>query len=301
MDIRGSEWFPRTPEQAAELYQRHVSGRYSSNWNLIAAAAGSSLGAGLARASEMLNTWVESRKRRQDGETRVVALFNYKSIVVGPLLGCVVLSAMSIESFVRLVREISLVLGGERAESHEAALKKFENRSSLERVTDATEAAGANQLPDDLRDAIAALIAFRNDCAHDSPRLQLNTGQSAHYKWGKPRIIDETQYAGMYPVLDEHPIPLSPRHAAHAVQTHDKLVAHINETASAEFANALDVLQVGHLLPILTAVPVSMDTYTRAIDDWDGQFIPWFDSVPMEAQEACYREFIRRTFVKPVD
>lgn len=301
MEILGSEWFPQTDEEYQHLYETQIAGRYHSNWNLLCAGAGSSLGSGLVMAADLLNLWSKKESEGAPGELHILIRLTYRARAFGSLLGAILLSALSMESLSRLLMEASLVLRGDSLDERESALATFDRRGFVERVSIAVGAAGAPELPGELKEEISALVDFRNGCAHDSPLLHLQSGNLLQHRRKGYKVIDEAAtYDGHYPMLHSHLLPISPRHALSAVQAHDALLSHVLELGPPEFLQQLEAVTQGHLMGVLTAIPVPVQKAETVIEDWDGKFIPWFDSVSSEERERAYREFIRKTQVKPV-
>lgn len=294
MDILGSEWFPSTPAEREELYERHIVGTLHTNWNLLCLCARSNLSLGTVQASQFLGIWKQKLKSGEDdGATSFLLILNYGGHVVGPLLGCILSSGLAIESMVRLLAELA-------AERTSVSLAELEKGSFRDRVIATVAAAGAGELPADLMTRLDALVNFRNDCAHDSP-LSFDSDRLGRRSHGKKRSYDkDARYAGFFPALVGDPMAITPAHALRAVEVHDGIMRHIMNEGAEELLEGVNGVATRALLPITDLWGTEMEDVRRIADAWDNEFTPWRESIPESVHEAAYRDFIRGTRIKPV-
>lgn len=222
------------PDHIARIID-YMAGTYNVGWGVLKSAAVSSIMLAVERTNRQLEALPRiAAKTKKPGEASLVILFNYGLYTLGPCLGALLLTAFSMESFVRLGYYVALEHRRTRAQRRKgfddlmtANLARFEEKSFSDRVgllarelsCDMLDRAGIKRCDD--------LVRYRNDCVHDSPILWLGPQTTQRIQGKKhPRPANVDPRIGPYERLSMANRPVRLKHVIHAVNAHDGLISH---------------------------------------------------------------------------
>jgi hypothetical protein len=308
----GEAWYEDSglsPEQLAERY----AGTYSTGWGMLKSAALSSLLGAAERASSLIKTLENTqRKSKSPGEVSFIMLLNYRLHLLGPSMSAVVLSAFSLESFLRLCCQFALEEKRPRSarrkglprESRES-LQAFDRLSIPGKIRRLRELLGQPSVGE--YDAAVAradeLARYRNELAHDTPILvkdalvyERPAGPAM-----RPTEVDERLGRFERPGLSNRPTRL--KHALAAAGTHDEIVRLLlDERLSKELATALGRADSAMDRTIAGSLPntAAWEKLQRLSDYWEESVEPALEC-SLEELERVGRDLRRRAVIKPVD
>ncbi|MCA1603541.1 MAG: hypothetical protein LC776_18495 [Acidobacteria bacterium] len=294
------------PESLRVWYERNFVGTYRSHWYFLRLASASAF-------TNVFEAFVRILKARERGmsknlpkaEIGLVLTLNYSSFVSGPALGAVLLPIFAIEAFISLCGHIALRLKSEYDAFVLAAKGLDDLRPFLERAKKVVELTGASPLGLELAKSVESLFQFRNSGVHDTPLFQAPGGWAAPAKWGKTKLADMRSFSDQqFPRLDDHPMPLSIRHARLSVEVHDHLVGHILERSDEQVRVHLQEL----LSPELRGFGGIMNDFAKSFREsfsqiehqWDEEVIPWYESIPRVELASVTERLVRRSRIKLV-
>jgi hypothetical protein len=238
-----------------QLYQKIWGKKHISSWFFIRNAIRSSL----IHATQASSMWIQHCQRSKSkcksrAESVFIARTSYSQMLAGPLLSTIILSASSIEAFVRHCFVSTL-----RTKSHHIGQKElddkfleFDNTYPVQRIRMIISEVKADKLPAQIETEINDLFGFRNEVMHSDPiyhtqdfakliKLKVDKKEKKTVEKGPSRF----KY---YPDLSAHNRPLSLCHSLLSTVTHDKLVDHIVGTSESagimEFLNEIDMTNV---------------------------------------------------------
>ncbi len=285
------------PDYAARALE-WCSGTYSSGWSTLKMACASCLQATARHTAEDIES--AGRIKEKNNQRGAVGFFigiGYSRDILGPALATVILSATSLESFLRIGYQVSLEFKRrkkQRAEGFDELirprLREFDSETFMKRIGMVIRETQSRPLPtnDPLRQRLKHLSDYRNECAHDAPILRMGDGRQvkAPGQRGERMVLEGI---GPYERLGLTLRPVRLRHALHAVETHDRLVEHIYETtAIKEWANQMRYLDLGAFGPtIKKCVPGTIPwKQLRSISDhWEKHVEPMAECSVQEMEE----------------
>ena len=222
---------PHSPHHR-DVLVRGLAGTYSASWNRLKEATVSSAQAAVQGTSLAYGTWARIEKRRAPAaESDFLTDQNYRAAVFGPALGAILLAAFAQESFLRLgyVAALASTRGrGARAmgpdSRFKARLTAFDEMPTKARIAILRRAVGFSY-DQPLERAVAELAGYRDEIAHDSPILHLDSGSAQ-----KVRQTGRGNSTRFEPLYGEHR-PARLKHVVRAIRIHDDFVRHALRTA----------------------------------------------------------------------
>ena len=256
------------------------AGTYQSPWRFLVGSARSSLALGAQNTSKLLalnDKWLQ--KRTEPGEIYFLTNINYSSLLSGPLLSTVLLSAIALEALLRLAARS---LFEKDIPPHQKAggpsprvlenVRRFDLMPSTSeelvsgKVAFLFQEVTGHPCPESLHNEIRDLFEFRNDSAHAEPILRTSDGMDQKVKRGSRRKIPYKRGA-RYPLLWASNRPLGLHDAIRAVRAHDEAVKGL--LLDPERSWLRKDLDTGEHLPLIGSLPrISTDTLDRLALRW---------------------------------
>lgn len=238
-ELRGIDLLDLDPDDPAyyDRLEERLTGTYNTGWCTLKMAAASSIMLAAERTSKLLALWDRIRQKVADrAEAKFLVDFNYDIHALGPCLSSVLLTAFSLESFLRLSMHVALEIArtdSRRREGFDAVtvarLKSFEELSFEKKLNALAVQLKCPSLArhDQRQQTARDLIAYRNECVHETPSVTLGFGKFEKALTGRERQpgLIEKKMAG-YERLSLSNRPVRLKHVVKAVEAHDAIVRH---------------------------------------------------------------------------
>jgi hypothetical protein len=222
---------PTSNQQLTDIWGSSLHGHFISGWWQLCSAAQSSLRIAGEQTGQVLSEFRQNQAKSLEGGELVGSFtFDYEVRLTGPLFSSVILSAFSLEAFLRLALLIGLRAKHQDREHVESRLRHIEERASRNqrgpfnyRVDELLRILGDVSIPNRFRDAADKLMSYRNQCAHDEPRwFEAEIGVATQFKRG--RRLGDPLRKYRFPLPGDDLWPLSLKDALWAASTHDRFV-----------------------------------------------------------------------------
>jgi hypothetical protein len=234
------------PFSEKKLYQETWNKKHISAWFFLRKAVRSSLMDAIYTTSQWLQNCSKSKNKCGSlAERAFIADFNYSLMLSGPFLSTIIMSAASIEAFLRHCY-VSVCRTKFQKIDREKLLGKiaeFDKKPPLKKIQDIISEIEAHPLPEKTEREIGDLFSFRNDVMHSDPIYHSHGfSQIIQLKRGKEKKPRHYEY---YPDITLTTRPLTLAHVILSTTSHDKLIQHIIETAkNLSILNFLDEIDM---------------------------------------------------------
>src|SRR5579859_4151514 len=283
----------KLPYNADEVWSEHLAGKYLSGWPYLGHATRSCLVHAASNTQTLLNQFLTKKDNIQNDNQRLELWFSldiaYNNQLIGPLLSTVLLSAFSVESFVRLTTNCALQSKCKSQARVDEELAKFDGVSLPTRVKRMYGLLSLPEPKEKLMKQIVKLTDYRNACAHDEPRLYGQPGEMKKFKGGRkgPKRTTRIQDRMRPFTLADVNRPVSLRDAHWAASTHDRIVANVWDKAErhlrARLFNEVEIEHAIILSPTQLALAIEgIDNVSQAIAQlaarWESEVELWSQS-----------------------
>jgi hypothetical protein len=206
-------------------WNQRLRGKYASSWPRLCEACASSLIHAARETGNCLESFNKSQQKcKSRGEVWLLTNLNYHAFLSGPLLSCVVLSALANEAFLNLAIAISLrekLRNQKQIDSELENLRTATFERKLEKACILTEPERFNRR---VRRDVLNLMKYRNSCAHDVPRWLGNPGEEFQFDRRRRETIRLDRQSLRFPLLGDRDRVFGLKDALWAVQCHDRMV-----------------------------------------------------------------------------
>lgn len=293
--LKSSDWLmePRDWYSLRNFWEQHSAGKYYSGWPSLCSATASMIRSSANETARLVEIY-EGSRRKCESRAEVVFVMNmhYGMSLLGPLLSSIVLAAFAVESFVKLTACALLRSKTSDLQQADKHLQQLSELNFPERLHETVQYAKLGELDADLEKQVNSLIFYRNQYAHDEPRLCGDVGRvyQFHRKTRRSRSVMKRR---SFLELGDANRPLTLADTVWAAKVHDQLV------------EAFEVVR-----PILEKhsnvdrssicgwVPITPDLIALSAR-WDG-VDKWLCSIPIREIMTEGQAFMRRMQIRPV-
>ncbi len=290
-----------------------LCGTYSEGWAMFRRAVASIIThAAIATQNTLTLCDTIEGTSKSRAEAAFVMEMNYSISILGPCLSGVILTAMSVESFLRLGFLISI----DRTRTVKARkhgvdatmldqLNKFDDCAIAGKIDQLSTSLKCQLLKktDPVRTGVATLVRYRNECAHDTPIVTLGVGSFSKPNSHKKQTDSVNKHIGQYERLGLSMRPVRLTHVVTAVDAHDKLVEFFfSQPDNSGWKE--DVLAVsggwwgGGLISKALGEPLSWASVERLAGEWESGPEAFISGISLRESREFGQTMRRRSRVK---